>query len=140
VAEKQYIITEDFVREFNRIRTKLDGMSGPGVTNTPQAITVNAVQGEGDKQFPEKRDFFLVKVTKTSGADGDASNPCAYVYTVFALDGTTELGTSVAVIGPRPNGLTTAPAATSYAIACYDENGALKLWQTLEKPTDDSCS
>lgn len=82
---------------------------------------------------------FLVKVTQTGGSDGDDSNPCSYTYSVFAGDGSTSLGTSIAVIGPRPNGKTTAPSAGSDALAIY-KSGDLKLWSTLEKPTDDNCS
>lgn len=137
---KRFELTEEFVREWNRIRDKVDSMRGPGVTNSPDSISIFTTNTEKTRPQQQKREFFLVKVTKTSGADGTSSTPCDYVYTVFALDGTTELGTSIAVIGPRPNGLTTAPAATSYGMACYDENGSLKLWSTLEKPTDDTCS
>lgn len=140
MAERPVIITEQFVREWERVRKKVDTMRGANVTNTPESISIGPPPPSGDKQFPAPKDFFLVRVTKTSGADGTASTPCAYVYTVFATDGTTQLGTDIAVIGPRPNGLTTAPAATSYAQACYDENSVLKLWSTLELPTDDSCT
>jgi hypothetical protein len=137
---KRFELTDEFVHEWNRIRAKVDGIHGPGVKNDPDSISIHTTNSQTIRPQQQKREFFLVKVTKTSGADGDATNPCAYVYTVFALDGTTQLGTSIAVIGPRPNGLTTAPAATSYGMACYNESGELKLWSTLEKPTDDTCS
>jgi hypothetical protein len=135
-----YLVSEKDWKTVRRIVKKLDRARGDGVENTPDSLSINAVAKGGATGLPGKKsDFFLVKVTKTNGADGTDSTPPAYVYTVYATDGTTVLGTNIPVIGPRPWGATTAPAALSDAMAVY-KAGVLKLWSTLEIPTDEVCA
>lgn len=140
MPEKLYLVSETLLKKIKRALKLVDSIGGNLVTRTADTITIGNPIQKSVVGIPPRRDFFLVKVNKVSGDDGDASNPPEYLYDVFALDGTTVLGEDIEVIGPRPNGETTAPANGSYAQACYDEEGELKLWSTLEKPTDDTCS
>lgn len=138
---KQFVLTEDFVREWNRIRKKVDGMRGPGVRNTPTSISIFTTNSTTSRPQQQQKEYFRVKTKFTSGgADGDSSNPASYLYDVYALDGTTLIEEDVEMIGQRPNGETDPAPDDSYATATYDTDGALKLWIVLEKPTDEICS
>lgn len=67
----QYVLTEEFVREWNRVRSKVDKMKGRGVNNQPTYITISDPSaksprlsgGESDQIIPQYAGMFLGAVT-----------------------------------------------------------------------------
>lgn len=52
-GEVTYEFTEYDRREFIRMRRKIDGVRGPGVSHTPDTITINAPQRRPPPSFGE---------------------------------------------------------------------------------------
>jgi hypothetical protein len=65
-----YRITDTFVREWNRIRAKVDGMRGEGVYNEPASIAIRSAQDGGRGLPPAASPFRWVKVTGALGGGG----------------------------------------------------------------------
>ena len=86
----------------------------------------------------------LVKVSNDGGAAGDASTDCTFTYSLYTLDGTTELATSVTPEVARLSATTYLAAATGgrsgYALAACDEDGNwLLLCLPGERPDNSAC-
>jgi hypothetical protein len=65
----QYVLTPEFVKEWNRIRKKVDSMRGAGVSNTPFAITI-AASGGGDSIMSSGLRLVLVRVSSAATGGG----------------------------------------------------------------------
>ena len=99
---------------------------------TPRAILL--VQAAGPIIFP-------VRVSKDGGADGTASSPASWTYTVQSLDGATTLDAGVALARPRPNGsMLTQNASPAFGLAFFDSTAALRLWDAGEVPATTACT
>jgi hypothetical protein len=84
---------------------------------------------------------FPVQVTQAGGADGTATSPASWTYTVKTVDGTVTLGTNVALNRPRPNGsMAVNSASPAFGLAFMDSTAALRLWDAGEVPNTDACS
>lgn len=141
MAEQLGVFSREGIAEWERIRRKVDTLRGDGVTNTRDAISIcNPVRKPTDGQrSPGIAGLFPVKVQKDGGSDGSASTAASWTYTVRDLGGNT-LGTTIAVVCPRPNGKMTYQSGSSgYGLAFYD-GGTLKLWSAGETETTGACT
>ncbi len=86
--------------------------------------------------FYHSTGFFPCLVAQTGGSNGtSASDSATYTYTVKSLHGD-QIGTAIAVVGPRMKGAVT--AGSSYGVAFWD-NGTLKLWSAGEVSGGTTC-
>ena len=104
-----------------------------------------ALGGTGETTYwfsytvPAQDSMFPVKVQQTGGSNGTSTTPASYTYTVrtLAWNGTSggeTLGTGVAVVRPRADGLVTVQSGSiGYGVAFYD-GLTLKLWDAGEIP------
>ena len=100
----------------------------------------DGIEGVLVSLFASAGQLFPVKVYKTGGATGDKTTKCAYVYTVKALDETTELGTSMTPAKPRQTvGYYTAPSDGDYGLGFYDATGTFVLFDANEIPDAEAC-
>jgi len=84
---------------------------------------------------------FAVQVSKDGGADGTATTPASWTYTVKTVDDSITLGTGVVLARPRPNGsMVVWGASPAFGLAFYDANGTLRLWDAGEIPATAACS
>jgi hypothetical protein len=66
----QYLVDDDFVKEFLRIKKKVDGIKGPGIRNTPDTLTFpqpDSTGGNGGSMF---KHMVLVAVTEAAEGNG----------------------------------------------------------------------
>lgn len=93
---------------------------------------------------PSAGAMFPVKVSEAGGAQGTASAPASYTYSVTAISGATLLSgggaaSDIALARPRPNGAVT--AGSGYGVAFYDAATPpnLVLWDAGEVPATTAC-
>lgn len=73
MAGTQYLVDEDFIREFKRIRDKVDGAKGPGVRNTPQSLTFGPVTPPTPPPITPRSAVAFVRVQATEDGYGKYS-------------------------------------------------------------------
>jgi hypothetical protein len=125
-----------------RIIRKVDGMSGPGIVNTPDNIAFcpPAVAAARPSEDGGAGGLFPVLVEKTGGSDGSLTTVASWTYTVYDFADTV-LATAAPLGHPRPNGMMTYQAgADGYGLAFYGADGALVLWDAGEVPTTGPCA
>lgn len=124
-----------------QVETGMDRMADGAGDETEPAVIIGA---QSDGLFPGARttgELMVVRVEKDGGADGSATTAASWTYTVRSVDKTKTLGREVALATPRPNGLRTFQAgADGFGLACYDQDGVLRLIEAYEIETTGGCT
>lgn len=83
----KYEIGDEFANDWNRVRSKVDGISGVGVRNTRDSITINIPPSnggtgkDGEDSSAAGEEWFIARV---SGSSQDGSNK-RWIYTFVEL-------------------------------------------------------
>jgi hypothetical protein len=147
VAEKQYLVDDDFIKEFRRLQRWVKNFRGTGVTNTPDGATILIPSPRTQPPPATPRGLFLVKVEKTGGANATSpSTKATWSYTVRTVDwtgsGTSadyELATATMPSKPRPFGpMTFQTGSQGYGVGQFIE-GSFLLWDAGEVEEVEAC-
>lgn len=115
-----YQLTDEFVKEWNRVRRKVDGLKivGMGGSNNADGITVGPPLSPKNQGGEDSRRVFPVTLSGASGSAGTNSPPAAATYTYTVTDAFTgvQIGTSISVWMARQPGHVT---AASKGLACW---------------------
>jgi hypothetical protein len=126
------------VHELNRIREKVDGISGDGVANGPRKITIKQ---RPSAQFSPPVGLSVIPVIcdKTGGVAGNKTTMCSFTYTIYRLDGTTVIATGVAVLDNGNRKAVGAYEAGTRGLAFRNGSGTWELWYVSEKAVGNPC-
>jgi hypothetical protein len=102
VGENNYIIGDEFRREWERLRNKVDSLRGDGVTNNPRSISIKSTGGSVAPTVSKNSAAILVlKVTGNASGAGE--------YNARSVTGACTADPSANLTAP-PTGMTVATA------------------------------